>query len=397
MRYLLTLCLLFAPLATRAATLVTAPWLSATNSAQARAALGISETNAIGVYVTNTFTNFNITAAVIGTGSNAVTLTPTNGGVETLAPWTVGSVNSAGDVSAPAFVLNGTRITAWPSGGTNGIVNNAGNIEIEVAYSTNLAAVSGLTNLGWFTNGYYAATWTSTNGDALSLESSTDGASWATASASTNGQYLRIVVELATLAGGTPGVSDLVIYSIVPGGGYGGTNDFRTTTVLADSPASPDQVATKQYVDEAAVPRSWSLYSATGPVRLGGHSLDLGSAWSMVVVVNVSNELRCALQFGGTTVMELSPGFIALTNASIATNLAFTRLLVPTNTPGPFRVLASTNSMTTWREVAVTNSYPTAIGNSYEITFPRNTEPGAWLFTVGRSNAPAVHLPAATY
>ena len=393
--FILLLCGLCA-----SAQIVKSGWTSTSDANAARLALGILNTNplTVGLDVYDLVVSNSLT---IGTGSNAITLRSTNSG--TIAAPDVAfrllsvttETNTADEGNFSAISLNGDRITTWPSGGGGDLLLTAGGIVLYESYSTNFAVVAALTNLGLFTNGYYSATWISTNGSALEIESSADGVTWSEGSETTNSVYLRLVVALANLDGSTAAVSNLSIMSIRDLTVYRGTNDYRSTVVMADDPAGEDHVATKRYVDTVALPTSWAQYPASTDVLMKGHKLNINSAWSLKTLV-VSNEIRVALDFAGTPLLELSPGFKILTNGAglQIVDGTYTTINVPTNQAGPFRVLCSTNDMVTFWEVAATNSHPTAVGTNYTLTFPKMREALPYLFYVGTSNAPRVRIPA---
>jgi hypothetical protein len=376
----------------------TRTFLRATNPLSAAAALGFSTNVTVGTNITvttsNIYTSFDVPFLTIGQGTNTMTLTPTNGSLVADVPWYFP------EASAGAITLGGVRRTTWPEGGTNiyTVGSFSGGIVLYTSFQTNFATVASLTNLGLFTNGWFDASWTSTNGAALGLEASTNGVDWSQAEAGTNSVYLRLVVSLGSPGGGTPAVSNMVIRSIANKEAFGGTNDFRRTLLLADPPASGEQVANKEYVDDVALRRamSWSTHPAAAPVRLLGQELQISGEWAIRTLV-VSNELRAVLQFGGATIAEFSPGFTALTNATIdpATNTAWLTLRVPTNgLTLPLRVLMATNFTTgPWRYVTATNG---TAGTNYTLNVPRSLVPDTAFFYVGRSNAPAYRLPALT-
>lgn len=380
--------------------IVKSGWTSTATPSLARLALGISETNAMGINVTNVYTNFNVAFLTIGTGSNAITLTPTNGSITSdvglSLPWITATTVTGTTVVATSVTLGGSNRTEWPAAGvsTGGGGATAGGITVLLTYSTNYAPVSALTNLGYFTKGYYQATWTSTNGDVLAIESSADAVTWADADPSTNANYLRLVTSVANLNGLTPAVSNLFIYSITAG--FNGTNDFRTTTFLADSPEAGDEVATKGYVDTAAIPKTWSNYKAVSTTRLNRNTLSLTPEWSWAQSIS-SNQVHMNLTFAGTPLITFAPGFTGISNGVTIVDGTYITVNVATNNaPGPFRVLCSTNDLLNWFEVAATNSYPTAVGTNYTLTFPKTDALISTLICVGRSNATAIATSGAT-
>ena len=406
MRRLLSLLFVLCLAWHAAGQIVSSPWTKATNAIQAREALGIYETNAAAYNVTNVFTNFNITAAVIGTGTNAVTFTPV-GNTITVTGSTSGVKWDSYEFSARRFTLNGDTITAWPTGGGTNTVSttNSTGTRYFVAFVTNDVTSFPL-SIGRLTNG--AAFYTlvnGTNGSTFSLEASTDdGTNWFSADTGFNSNAVfRFSVALAGLAG-SPAISNLTVFSVENFSTLGATNDYTLQIFRVAEPSAPSDAAPQSYVDRIASTQAdnWALRPAKGPVAMMRNELQLSGEWALKTAVT-SNELRAVLQFGGVTIAEFSPGHVAVSNVTIypvATNDVTITIGISTNqVPGPFRLLAATNVAGPWRFIAASNSWPTGPGGSsnYTLTVWRTNLPGReWYFYPGRSNAPAYRLPAAT-
>jgi hypothetical protein len=336
-------------------------WTSTTNPATARAALGISETNAIGMYVTNTFAGDTLT---IGTGTNAVIIQATGGnlvGTDAALAIDMLSVN--------ALALGGVTKTAWP---TNAAYS--GGIKLYTSYFTNLADVAGLTNLGYFSNGWYEAKWISTNGSVLEIKSSGDGVTWAQADATTNATYLGIFVSLSNIEStNPPAVSNLIIRSVSDLSALGETNDYRGTVIIGDEPTDERGLTPKSYVDGAAASAAsqWATYKPVGNVDLNGKTLILDSIFTWATGFT-NNQRTLEMQQNGNAILSLS----AMASTGTATNVTLKADNTGSNLLFTIAKAGTTNAPTIQTRTNVT----TGTWGTLALT-ATNTSGGDWLLS----------------
>lgn len=323
---------------------------------------------------------------IIGRGSNAVTLTVTNGDTISLPmKWLVK------EIEASAVTVNGDRITSWQSIFTTNNYSGLINTPIEALITTNGVALSGTNRIilgtvptftsatiKGYTNVFTAGTIPPLPDFRVEV-STNGGVSWFVAQETVTVTNLVSFYDASGASSGGGG-GNVVIYGYATADYIGNSVDLAGQTINVDSPANSRGVANlaTAQAEAASAAARWSTHAATVKPVLAGFGLNLDRTWA-INHVSASNATRITLGPYGEPLLSLEANHIPATGFGriVITNTTFTptnlTLLVDSqNVVAALIPQFVTNvTATNWADVAsYTSTWPLATNGLFTLVIP---------------------------
>lgn len=324
---------------------------------------------------------------IIGRGSNAVTLSVTNGDTISLPmKWLVNEVEAA------AVTVNGDRITSWQSIFSTNIYSGLVNTPVVPLITSNNVGMSGTnriilgtvptftsSSITGYTNAYSSGSIPPLPNYQIQV-STNDGVDWFVP------ETTVIVTNLVSLydangASAASGGGSIVIYGYTTPDFIGNEVDLAGQTIFVDDPTQARAAAnlTTAQAEAASAAALWATHRATTRPNIAGWGLAFDSTWS-ATHVSVSNETRLALGPYGGNLMTLIANHVTDTNAlgqlritnsyPSGTNLVLevaAQNVVAALVPQYVTNVTATN----WTDVgSYTSTWPLATNGLFKLTFP---------------------------
>lgn len=323
---------------------------------------------------------------ILGTGSNAVTLTVTNGDTISLPmKWLVD------EVEASAVTVNGDRITSWQSIFSTNNYSGLINTPILALITTNGVVMSGTNRLilgtvPTFTSATisgYTNVFTAGSIPPLPdyrIEVSTNGgADWFTTQESVLVTNMVSFYDANGASSGGGG-GNIVIYGYATADYIGNTVDLAGQTIYVDDPTNSRAAANLNTAQAQATLAAalWGTHTATAKPNLAGFGLNLDRTWT-INHASVSNETRIHLGPYGESLLSFAANHVPATGfgSIVITNTTFTptnlTLLVDSrNVVAALIPQFVTNvTATNWADVAsYTTTWPLATNGLFTLVIP---------------------------